>query len=577
MLASLPSTLVDLLDVATYVYAADRLITRGGESARGLGADWRRELRFIIPVREPDRWSAPEISAGLDHLLGFMSEDTMRVEFVPTKNLSAGSEYFDFGANIEDVVLFSGGIDSLTGAVDSLSNNSARLLLVSHQSSTKIAYRQKELARDLSARFPGRVLHVPVRISMRGKEGSERTQRTRSFLFGALGAAVARIAGAAGFSLFENGIVSFNLPIASQVVGTSATRTTHPRVIRQLSSFLSTLLGGDVTVRNPYLWKTKSEVAARLRDLGHADLARHTVSCSAVHWMTRFQTHCGRCSQCLDRRFGALAAGLGDDDPREMYEVDLLTGARDEGPDKTMAVAFVRHALELGDLTVKTFLDRFGGELARAMSAIPGMTANEIARATLELHHRQASAVRSVLEEGYRLHAQELASRSLPSTCILRMVAGPEGVVAPSVQASEQREPYPPDSRDFARTSRVRIALDPQSKRVLVEGLPPLEGVTSYAVLEILVATAERDRNERRAPENFTYVEARNIASVAGLSEASLRRCIYRIRRRLAAASESSAGLPLSAEALIENHPWQGYRLNPAVLILSPKEIAQRD
>jgi hypothetical protein len=81
--------------------------------------------------------------------------------------------------------LFSGGLDSLTGAVDRLSNGTARLLLVSHQSSTKVANRQKGLARDLADRFPSRVLHVPVRISMRGTEGSERTQRTRSFLFGA--------------------------------------------------------------------------------------------------------------------------------------------------------------------------------------------------------------------------------------------------------------------------------------------------------------------------------------------------------------------------------------------------------
>jgi hypothetical protein len=122
---------------------------------------------------------------------------------------------------------------------------------------------------------------------MRGTEGSERTQRTRSFLFGALGAAVARIAGAAGFSLFENGIVSFSLPIAGQLIGSAASRTTHPRVIRYLSDFLSPLLGADITVTNPYLWKTKGEVVAHLRDLGHADLARHTVSCSAVYWMTR--------------------------------------------------------------------------------------------------------------------------------------------------------------------------------------------------------------------------------------------------------------------------------------------------
>ncbi len=257
-----------------------------------------------------------------------------------------------------------------------------------------------------------------------------------------------------------------------------------------------------------------------------------------------------------------------------MYEVDLLTGAREEGHDKTMAVAFVRHALELGDLTVKTFLDRYGGELTRAISSIRGMTANEVAHATLDLHHRHASAVRSVLEEGYRRHANELASRNLPSTCILRMVAGPEGVVAPTVQPLDQSEPHPLDARDFTRTSRIRIALDLQKKRVLVDGLPPVEGATSFAVLEALIATSEDDRGERRAPENFTYIDTRKLASVAGLDEASLRRCIYRIRRRQASACEASAGMPLSAGALIENHPWKGYRLNPAVLILALDEIA---
>jgi 7-cyano-7-deazaguanine synthase in queuosine biosynthesis len=576
MLASLPGTLADLLEVATYVYAADRMVVRGGETAPRLGADWRRNLRFIIPVRETERWSAPNVKESLERLLGFMSEDSMRFEFVAAKDPPAGDDYFDFGTNIEEVVLFSGGLDSLTGAVDRLSNDSVRLLLVSHQSSTKIANRQKELARDLAARFPGRIVHVPVRIRMRGTEGSERTQRTRSFLFGALGAAVARIAGVAGFSLFENGIVSFNLPIASQIVGAAATRTTHPRVIRHMSDFLSLLLGGDMRVSNPYLWMTKGEVAARLRDLGHADLARYTVSCSAVYWMTRFQTHCGRCSQCLDRRFGTLAAGLGENDPVEMYETDLLTGAREVDLDRTMAEAFVRHALELDDMTERTFFARFGGELARTMSCIPRMTADAVALATLDLHHRHAVAVRSVLEDGYRRHARELAGQSLPPSCILRLVAGPEGVVAPPVQPFGHAEPHSADARDFRRTSEIRIALDPLAKQVLVDGFPPLEGAASFAVLEALVAAAENDRGERRAPENFTYVGARKVASVAGLGEASLRSCIYRIRKRLASAFEASAGIPLSADALIQNHRWQGYRLNPAVLILAPEEIAQR-
>jgi hypothetical protein len=35
-------------------------------------------------------------------------------------------------------------------------------------------------------------------------------------------------------------------------------------------------------------------------------------------------THCGCCSQCLDRRFAVLAAHAADHDPVEMYKVELV-------------------------------------------------------------------------------------------------------------------------------------------------------------------------------------------------------------------------------------------------------------
>lgn len=250
MLKALPATLADLLDVATYVYAADQMVSRGGKAASNLASDWRRDFRFVIPVREPERGTSPEVSSSLNQLLSFMSEESFRFEFVEAYGLPTKTNYFDFGGEIEDVLLFSGGLDSLGGAVDRLVHGRARLLLVSHVSSTKIGHRQKELAAELARRFPNRVVHIPVRICMQGIEPVERTQRTRSFLFGALAGTVARIAGASGFSLFENGIVSFNLPIAGQIVGAAATRTTHPRVIRDLSNFLSALLDSEVNVQN---------------------------------------------------------------------------------------------------------------------------------------------------------------------------------------------------------------------------------------------------------------------------------------------------------------------------------------
>lgn len=53
-----PRTL-DLLLIAGSVFTADSLVRRGGDTRSGLGIDWRRDLRFIIPVRDADFWVWP--------------------------------------------------------------------------------------------------------------------------------------------------------------------------------------------------------------------------------------------------------------------------------------------------------------------------------------------------------------------------------------------------------------------------------------------------------------------------------------------------------------------------------------
>ena len=57
LVANIPSVLIDLLEVATYIYAADSAIPRGGLADEQLGRRWRRKLRFVIPVRQPNIWS----------------------------------------------------------------------------------------------------------------------------------------------------------------------------------------------------------------------------------------------------------------------------------------------------------------------------------------------------------------------------------------------------------------------------------------------------------------------------------------------------------------------------------------
>src|SRR5215510_5814345 len=169
MLTRVPDRVTDLLEIAAYVHCADQAVSRGGDTRRAFGADWRRRFRFVVPVREPEYWSSAEVTTALRRMLGFLSEDEFDFDFVQHKDLPPVPPYFDFagdessGFQADSVLLFSGGMDSLAGAVGELSAG-RRVVLVSHTSAPQIQRRQTYLASELKGRFPGHVLHVPVLV-----------------------------------------------------------------------------------------------------------------------------------------------------------------------------------------------------------------------------------------------------------------------------------------------------------------------------------------------------------------------------------------------------------------------------
>src|SRR5262245_22896803 len=54
-----PELLTDLAEIATYVFAADNLVSRGGNVLRNMGKAWRRSFHLVIAVRQPGIWKEP--------------------------------------------------------------------------------------------------------------------------------------------------------------------------------------------------------------------------------------------------------------------------------------------------------------------------------------------------------------------------------------------------------------------------------------------------------------------------------------------------------------------------------------
>lgn len=74
LLGNEPKRLTDLVELASYVFAADRTTKRGTLIDKNMGADWRRHFRLVVAVRELAFWHRPEVATALYDSLCFMSE-----------------------------------------------------------------------------------------------------------------------------------------------------------------------------------------------------------------------------------------------------------------------------------------------------------------------------------------------------------------------------------------------------------------------------------------------------------------------------------------------------------------------
>jgi 7-cyano-7-deazaguanine synthase in queuosine biosynthesis len=574
LVANVPDVLVDLLDVAAYVYAADNAVPRGGPTDEPMGARWRRRLRLVVPVRDPDLWAQDAISSALVETLSFLSDDEYQFEFEPVRERPTMNAYFLFGSGAgtgfapHEVILFSGGLDSLAGTVEELVAQNKSVALVSHRSSTKIVEAQMHLVRRLRQSLgANRVFHVPVWANLVAGSSRESTHRTRSFLFAALGAVTASLFGVNRITFFENGIVSLNLPPLAQVVGARATRATHPQALAGFRRLLSEIIGRSFEVANPYRWLTKAEVIQRIGENGFGDLIRYTRSCARVHAMTKLHPHCGRCSQCIDRRFAVLAAGMAKDDPAEAYDVDLFAGERSPGPDRELVLAYVRSASDIARMTEVDFFSRYG-EASRAVGFFeePAGTA---ARRIYHLHQRHATAVCKIFDRATTENATHLREGALPPSSLLCLVLGQregEATYPKPIRAIEQ---------PILAIPQIRLAID--GKRVVCDGWGEITGV-SAALLIALAAPFRQSMRQELAPENYPFIGTSDLLDlVACLEEETLRRRILRCRKRIEKLANDAGDMPPPIDAVIENHPRRGYRLNPdSVRIVAITELTRR-
>lgn len=301
----------DLLRVGSTIYACDLAFKRGERE------EVTRDVEVSIPVA--NFHSFEHHKDKLIYILWLLSHDNWTIKFTRIKGTTEEEET-DWAKSEGRTLLFSGGLDSLAGAVDLVDEfGTDGVQLASHITANPVTKQsQNALAEYLESAYGSPLRRVVVRTGGRkyreytfpSDDEREETQRTRSFMFLTIAALAARRSGKSEVVMIaENGQMAIHLPLSAARIGAFSTHTAHPEFVHLVGEYFTELLGFPIRVVNPYLYKTKAETVEKLVRR-HAKAVKLSVSCWRGSRLSRDFNHCGECVPCLIRRVATEHNGL---------------------------------------------------------------------------------------------------------------------------------------------------------------------------------------------------------------------------------------------------------------------------
>jgi len=302
-----PAITFSLLYLSAIVYAIDRSVEREIHSVDG----WSRE--FDVDINIPGYEVFQPLESQINSLLSFLTGDYWSCHFVGTASIHyvkyKTTNYFD---GITQVNLFSGGMDSLIGAIDYMTDHpDGKLFLASHYDSIMRGplSDQDGLKRLFGYHYPGRFCAIPAVLIQPGLS-SELSCRSRSLMFLSIALIIASFSGCK-IVVPENGSVSLNYPLSPSRRASCSTRTTHPVFMKGYRNLIRRM-GICVDVENPYEKMTKGEMVQNCSDKPYLlRVVAESNSCGK-RGMHQFMydnhnaSHCGHCMPCMYRRAALL-------------------------------------------------------------------------------------------------------------------------------------------------------------------------------------------------------------------------------------------------------------------------------
>jgi 7-cyano-7-deazaguanine synthase in queuosine biosynthesis len=318
---------IDILSLAGLVYLADTRISRILHSQDS----WTREIAIEMPVYNLEKWTP--LGSLFTRMLNFLTGDRWTISFRKRdEELSEKPKEETPPPKFDAVTLFSGGMDSLIGAINHLESHH-KTALISHAGDAHTKNAQSKLLAHFQGKYPDLDplyldLWMVFRKNLIPGGGNENTTRSRSFLFIAFGIfAMSGMKGVSTLEVPENGLIALNVPLEELRIGSHSTRTTHPFYLDSWNQVLNEL-GIDLSVRNPYWYMTKGEMADECLNKDFLlQVIQDSISCSSpqkARWSGAAPQHCGYCVPCIIRR-AAMNKAFKEEKDSTPYLVDSVS------------------------------------------------------------------------------------------------------------------------------------------------------------------------------------------------------------------------------------------------------------
>ena len=302
-IGKVPDAAFAMLYLSAIVYAIDRSVSRGRFSVDG----WSRE--FDVEISIPCVNLFKQIESKINSMLSYLTGDYWECHFVGDATMNPMRfGKIDAFEGITQVNLFSGGMDSLIGAIDYMTDfPGGKLFLASHYDSKMPGPQtdQKGLKGILRTKYPNKFSCMPAVLITPG-QSFELSSRSRSLMFLSIALVVASYANCK-VVVPENGSVSLNYPLSPSRRASCSTRTTHPVFLKQFRVVVGEL-GLTCEIDNPYEKMTKGEMVRGCSDkdylLSIVDSSNSCGKRSKHQYMydNHNATHCGHCMPCMYRK-----------------------------------------------------------------------------------------------------------------------------------------------------------------------------------------------------------------------------------------------------------------------------------